>query len=98
LQRAAGASVILVNGALGACLGRGDKQLSVFLPEDEPERSLVARSVASALAAMVGEGTRRALLITSVNDGPAAASLIAPYLVGAGFAATGMGYQFRRKL
>lgn len=98
LQRAAGARVILVNGALAAYLGRGDKQLSVFLPENEPERSMFARSVASALAATVSEGTRRALLITRINDLPAVASPMAPYLTGAGFVSTGMGYQLRRKL
>lgn len=96
LQRAVGASVILVNGALAAYLGRGDKQLSVFLPEDEPERGMVARSIASTLAAMVGEGTRRALLIADINDEPAAKSPIAPYLAEAGFVPTGMGYQLRR--
>jgi ATP-dependent Lhr-like helicase len=90
--------VILVNGALAAYLSRGDKQLSVFLPEDEPERGMVARSIASTLAAMVGEGTRRALLIADINDEPAARSPIAPYLAEAGFASTGMGYQLRRSI
>jgi len=98
LQRAVGARVILVNGALAAYLGRGDKQLSVFLPEDEPQRGTVARSIASTLATMVGEGTRRALLIADVNDEPAAKSPIAPFLAEAGFVPTGMGYQLRRSL
>jgi ATP-dependent Lhr-like helicase len=96
LQRAAGASVILVNGALAAYLGRGDRQLSVFLPEAEPERGMVARSIATTLATMLTEGNRRALLITNVNDEPAARSPLAPYLAEAGFASTGMGYQLRR--
>jgi ATP-dependent Lhr-like helicase len=92
LQRAAGASVILVNGALAAHLGRGDRQLSIFLPEAEPERSTVARSIAARLATILSEGTRRALLITSINDEPAARSPLAPYLAG-WVCSTGMGYQ-----
>jgi ATP-dependent helicase Lhr and Lhr-like helicase len=96
LQRAAGASVIIVNGVLAAYLGRGDRQLSIFLPEGEPEKGMVARAIASTLANMLSEGTRRALLVTGINDEPAARSPLAPYLVEAGFASTGMGYQLRR--
>ena len=43
LMRVPGASVILVNGMLAAYIGRGEKQLSVFLPEDEPMRGMAAR-------------------------------------------------------
>ena len=95
LMRIAGASVILVNGVLAAYVGRGEKQLSVFLPEDEPTRSNTARAVAETLAAIVTGGTRRALLITEINDEPASRSPLAPFLIEAGFAATGLGYQMR---
>ena len=37
--RTAGARVVLVNGQLAAWIGRGDRQLIVSLPADEPERS-----------------------------------------------------------
>ena len=57
---------------------------------------MVARSIAATLATMLTEGTRRALLITTINDEPAARSPLAPYLAEAGFASTGMGYQLRR--
>src|ERR1051325_864282 len=95
LMRIAGASVILVNGVLAAYVGRGEKQLSVFLPEDEPTRSNTARAVAETLAAIVTGGTGRALLITEINGEPASRSPLAPFLIEAGFAATGLGYQMR---
>ncbi|MGH9421348.1 MAG: DNA glycosylase AlkZ-like family protein, partial [Thermoanaerobaculia bacterium] len=95
LMRVPGASVILVNGILGAYVGRGEKQLSVFLPEDEPMRGTVAREIARVLASLVTNGLRRALLIGEINDAPASKSELAPYLVEAGFVATAMGYQMR---
>jgi ATP-dependent Lhr-like helicase len=95
LMRVPGASVILINGLLGAYVGRGEKQLSVFLPEDEPIRGTVAREIARVLASLVTNGLRRALLIAEINDAPAAKSDLGRYLVEAGFAATALGYQMR---
>ncbi len=97
LTRSVGASVILVNGVLACYVTRGEKELKVFLPEDEPSRSIVAREVARVLASLVGESARRALLITEVNDEPVARSTIAPFLAEAGFAPTSMGYQMRKR-
>ena len=98
LMRAVGSSVILVNGALAAYLGRGEKQVFTFLPEDEPSRSMVAREVASALASIVESGARRALLITEVNDEAVAKSALAPFLAEAGFAPSALGYQMRHRV
>jgi ATP-dependent helicase Lhr and Lhr-like helicase len=95
LMRVAGASVIFVNGALVAYIPRGEKQLVVLLPDDEPSRGIVARAVAKALASIVTSGRRRALLLSKVNDEPIAKSAIAPFLAEAGFAPTSMGYQLR---
>ena len=95
LTRSVGASVILVNGMLACYVARGDKELKVFLPEDEPSRSMVAKEIARALANVVMSGTRRALLITEVDDQPVALSAIAPFLAEAGFVTTSMGYQMR---
>jgi ATP-dependent Lhr-like helicase len=95
LSRSVGARVILVNGLMASYISRGEKQLYVFLPEDEPERSMVAREVAIALAALVHGGRRRALLIAEINDEPAARSPLAPFLADAGFVAGAMGYQMR---
>ena len=50
--RTAGATVILVNGRLAAYLARGDRQLSVYLPEEEPTRTITARAVAARLFAL----------------------------------------------
>jgi len=95
LTRSVGASVILVNGMLACYIARGDKELKVFLPEDEPLRSMVAKEIARALAGLVMTGARRALLIVEVNDEPAARSAIAPFLAEAGFRPSSMGYQMR---
>ncbi|HEY3055871.1 MAG TPA: crosslink repair DNA glycosylase YcaQ family protein, partial [Thermoanaerobaculia bacterium] len=96
LMRVAGASVILVNGALAAYMSRGEKQLVVLLPDDEPTRSTVAREVANALASLVTSGRRRALLISEINGERVAKSEIAPFLAEAAFVPTSMGYQFVR--
>ncbi|HSP15555.1 MAG TPA: DEAD/DEAH box helicase [Thermoanaerobaculia bacterium] len=95
LMRIAGASVILVNGALAAYISRGEKQVHVFLPEDEPSRSSVARAIANALALPVASGQRRAMLIAEVDGEPVTKSALAPYLAEAGFVSTSMGYQRR---
>ena len=50
--RSAGATVILVNGQFGVWVGRG-RQIIVNLPEDEPQRSTLARAVAEQLARII---------------------------------------------
>jgi ATP-dependent Lhr-like helicase len=89
LMRVAGSSVVLVNGALAAYLARGEKNLDVFLPEDEPLRGMVGREVSKALASLVTTGVRRALLLKEVTEDAG------PFLVEAGFVKTAMGYQLR---
>jgi ATP-dependent Lhr-like helicase len=96
MSRSVGAHVILVNGLMACYVSRGEKQLLLFLPEDEPMRSSVAREVARQLASLVHDGTRRALLIAEINDEPASRSPLAPFLVEQGFGATGLGYQLRQ--
>jgi ATP-dependent Lhr-like helicase len=95
VTRSVGASVILVNGALAAYVGRGEKQIVTFLPDDEPSRSIVAREIARALASRVDEGTRRALLVTEVDGKPVARTPLAPFLAEAGFTPSAAGYQKR---
>ncbi|HET7710832.1 MAG TPA: DEAD/DEAH box helicase [Thermoanaerobaculia bacterium] len=95
LSRSVGASVILVDGALAAYVGRGEKQLALFLPQDEPRRGIVARAVARALAGLVTSGSRRALLISEVDGAPTARSALAPFLAEAGFTPGSIGYQLR---
>ena len=91
--RSVGSMVILVNGLLGAYISRGARQLQVFLPEDEPVRSTVARGVAARLAALARQG---AMLIEEVSGIPAAEHPIAPFLSAAGFTPSAMGYMMRR--
>ena len=95
--RTVGALVVLVNGALAAYISRGARQLLVFLPEDEPARSSVARPLAARLASMARlEDGRGGLLIAEINGIPASDHPFAPYLAEAGFSPSAMGYQMRR--
>ena len=47
--RSVGARVVLVDGALTAYIRRGNPNLQVFLPEEEPQRSQTARALAEFL-------------------------------------------------
>ncbi len=91
-MRNVGSSVVLVDGALAAYLGRGEKQLTAFLPDDEPRRSLVAREIARSLARLVESGARRALLLAGVDEA------LAPFLAEAGFRPTAAGWQLRARV
>jgi ATP-dependent Lhr-like helicase len=98
--RSVGATVILVDGALGAYLARGDRQLTAYLPEAEPKRSRVGRAVSRALIerARAGVDSPRGMLIEEIDGAPPAAHTLAPYLAEAGFIGGAMGFQatFRR--
>jgi ATP-dependent Lhr-like helicase len=100
LTRAAYAEVILRNGQLVAWLRRGNPNLLVFLPAEEPERSQVAAGLAHFLCAR-GQQTMHAashqgLLITTINGQPAAAHPMAHFLMDAGFHAGPLGMHLRR--
>jgi ATP-dependent Lhr-like helicase len=88
--RSVGAMAVLVNGLLAAYISRGSRQLTVFLPEDEPARSTVGRALARRLAEL------GSVLIGEINGMPADEHPLAPFLVEAGFHPSAMGYQFRR--
>jgi ATP-dependent Lhr-like helicase len=90
-QRAAGALVVLHEGALLGWLGRGDRPLLTFLPADEPARSEGARRLAAALAERVDRGLHRALLVTTVDGVEAARSPLAPAFAAEGFVPTAHG-------
>jgi len=87
-QRAAGALVVLHEGALLGWLGRGEHPLLTFLPPDEPARSEEAHRLARALADRVEHGKHRALLIATVDGVDAARSPLAPAFAAAGFTPT----------
>src|SRR5687767_97548 len=50
--RTAGARVVIVNGRMAAWISRGDRQLIVSLPDDEPDRAKVGRALARELVAI----------------------------------------------
>jgi ATP-dependent Lhr-like helicase len=102
LTRSVGARVILCDGALAAYLRRGNPNLQVFLPEEEPQRSQVGRGLAEFLVERVrdqedAEG-RAGMLIASVNGVAVAEHWMARSLLDAGFAAGAMGFNVRRGL
>jgi ATP-dependent Lhr-like helicase len=102
LTRSVGAQVILCDGELVAYLRRGNPNLQVFLPEEEPQRSHVMRSLAEFLVKKVhaqeGENGRTGILIASVNGVAVAEHSMARALLDAGFAAGAMGFNVRRGL
>ena len=103
LTRSVGARVILCNGALVAYLRRGNPNAQVFLPEEEPQRSQVAKSVAEFFVERVQERSddgdvRAGLLIATVNGVPVAEHIMAKFLLEAGFAAAPMGFNVRKRL
>jgi ATP-dependent Lhr-like helicase len=104
LTRSVGARVVLVDGGLTAYLRRGNPNMQVMLPEEEPMRSRAARALAEFLVAQVqreenpeGRG-RNSMLITQVNGVNVAESPLARYLLDAGFQAGAMGFNVRRNL
>jgi ATP-dependent Lhr-like helicase len=95
--RTAGARVVIVNGRPAAWIGRGDRQLVVCLPDDEPERSRVGRAAARELIAIAQRGPegRRGWLIEEINGRPAIEDPFGQYMLESGFASTAMGLQLR---
>ena len=90
--------MVLVNGRLAAFLRRRNPVLRVFLPEDEPERTQVARALASKLAevAVKRQSRKGGLLIGEINGSPAREHFLARFLLDAGFVETALGFQMRR--
>jgi ATP-dependent Lhr-like helicase len=90
-MRAAGTHVALVDGELAAYLGKGEREITPYLPEDEPQRTERARALAQALAHWAAATDRRALGWSLVAGEPIARSLLAPFLLDAGFVPSGPG-------
>ncbi|HLI77864.1 MAG TPA: hypothetical protein VKV02_13040, partial [Acidobacteriaceae bacterium] len=105
LTRSVGARVVLVDGALTAYLRRGNPNVQVMLPEEEPARGNAMRALAEFLVQTVqrpeaegGDRVRGGMLITSINGVPVAEHPIARALLDAGFQAAPMGFNVRRNL
>jgi ATP-dependent Lhr-like helicase len=90
-MRAAGTHVALVDGELAAYLGKGEREITPYLPDDEPQRTERARALARALAQWAAATDRRALGWSLVAGEPIARSLLAPFLLDAGFVPSGPG-------
>ena len=98
MSRTSGAGVILINGALAVFLRRRNQALRIFLPENEPERTQLARELAKRLAelAVRWQGRRSGLLIGEINDAPAREHFLSRFLAESGFHDTVLGFQMRR--
>jgi ATP-dependent Lhr-like helicase len=95
--RTVGSLVVIVNGSLAAYIGRGARQLTVFLADDEPARSTTARALASRLAKLTRpDDSPLPLLIGDINGVPASEHALAAFLLDAGFSPSAMGFQMRR--
>ena len=95
--RSVGARAILVDGFAAAYLRRGERDLVLFTPEAEPQRSRIIREVAKALfeLAQARELGRQGMLIVEINGEPAATHAAAPLFAAEGFSTTAMGLQAR---
>ena len=93
MARASGASVILVNGRLAAFFRRRNPAFRVFLPEDEPERTQVARELAQKLAevAIARQSRRHGVLIGEINEQPAREHFLGRSAGGCGLCGHGRG-------
>ncbi len=104
LTRSVGARVILCDGALAAYLRRGNPNVQVWLPEEEPGRGQVARALAEFFVGRVrgdredDAAGRAGMLISSVNGVAVGESVLARALLDAGFVAGAMGFNVRRLL
>jgi ATP-dependent Lhr-like helicase len=101
LTRSVGARVVLVDGALTTYLRRGNPNVQVMLPEEEPARSQTARALAEFFVAQVQRDDDRrhgAMLIAQVNGVAVGEHPMGRYLLDAGFAVGAMGFNVRRGL
>jgi ATP-dependent Lhr-like helicase len=101
LTRSVGARVVLVDGALTAYLRRGNPNVQVMLPEEEPGRSQVARALAEFFVAQVQRDEDRrhgGMLVAQVNGVAVGEHPLGRYLLDAGFAVGAMGFNVRRGL
>jgi len=93
-MRAAGTHVVLVDGALAAYLGRGEKELRTLVPGEEPQRTRVLRGLARALAAWAARTHQGSLGWATADTQPLAQSPLAPFLLEAGFVRSGPGFRY----
>ena len=108
LTRTVGSRVVLADGALVAYIRRGNPNIQVFLPEEEPQRGQVMRSLARyfvVIAQTQGRFNDEAerpggigMFIQTINGTNVAEHPMARSLLDAGFQAAPMGFNLRRNL
>jgi ATP-dependent Lhr-like helicase len=100
LQRSVGARVVLADGALVAYLRRGNPNIQVFLPEEEPQHGQVMRALARyfVVMAQMHENDRAGMLVQTINSVNVAEHPMSRALLDAGFQAAPMGFNLRRNL
>ena len=108
LQRSVGARVVLADGALVAYMRRGNANIQVFLPDEEPTRGTIMRSLARyfvVMAQMQGRSNDEAernggigMFLQTINGVNVAEHPMARALLDAGFQAAPMGFNLRRNL
>ncbi len=108
LTRTVGSRVVLADGALVAYLRRGNGNIQVFLPEEEPQRGQVMRSLARYFVVIAqtqgrfgDESAERGgvgMFIQTINGVNVAEHPMARVLLDAGFQAAPMGFNLRRNL
>jgi len=91
-QRAAGAYVVLVDGAAVLYLDRGGSSIQVLPAADDP---VALAAALGALHDLVGDGRVRELVVGKVDGEPVATSPYRDALLGAGFVAGYRGYALR---
>ncbi|MEW5991140.1 MAG: DEAD/DEAH box helicase [Chloroflexota bacterium] len=94
LQRAAGASVVLVDGVAALYVERGGRTLQTLPAFDAPE---VAAMAVPALRRLVGEGRDRELVVTKIDGLPVGQSPHRDALVAGGFVAGYRGLVLRAR-
>ncbi|MEZ2348556.1 DNA glycosylase AlkZ-like family protein [Terriglobus sp. RCC_193] len=102
LQRSVGARVVLADGALVAYMRRGNPNIQVFLPEEEPQRGHVMRALARYFVVMAqmheSERAGAGMFVQTINGVNVAEHPMARMLLDAGFLAAPMGFNLRRNL
>ncbi len=91
-MRVAGASVILVDGALVAWVAKGERELITFEGPAERDPDLVRDLVAKRLASLIQGGRRRVLYVETVDGSEARASVMAGAFRANGFVDTAQGF------
>jgi ATP-dependent Lhr-like helicase len=90
--------VILVDGALAVYIARGDRVMTTFLPDAEPDRSKTGRAIARTLVNRAhNDDEPRGLLIEEIDGMPSTQHPLARYLAEGGFVPGALGMQLRNR-